>query len=280
MKIGVIGTDSSHAIAFATRLQEKGHDIIAFKGGSSLALSQSRIETITMQLKERGVTFVETLEQLHKQCDAFLITSVDAAQHRIQFEELALSNKPVFIDKPLATTSEQASKIIKLAQRRGIPLMSCSALRFADCVQQAKNKSIEAVDVVAPLLMLEPYDYFYYGIHTLEMIAALKPVAIQSLTVQCQAEQHFITLHFEDGTISTIRGYLQKRQSFQFAVHDAAISHWYEIAAGDVHFYDRLVDQIEQFFITKKSPVTEAETLQIIRTLEQITASAKQVMNV
>lgn len=275
MKIGVIGTDSSHAIAFVTRLQKKGHNIIAFKGGSPLALSQSRIETITMQLKEMGVTFVDTLAQLHKQCDAFLITSVDAAQHSRQFEELVLSKKPVFIDKPLANNSEQASKIIKLAKRQGIPLMSCSALRFADSVQQAKRKSIEAVDVVAPLLMLEPYDYFYYGIHALEIIGTLKPGAIQSLTVQCQAEQHFITLHFEDGTISTIRGYLQKRQSFQFAVHDAVNSDWHEIAAGDVQFYDRLVDEIEQFFITKKSPITEVETLQIIRTLERITASAK-----
>lgn len=280
MKIGVIGTDSSHAIAFATRLQEKGHDIIAFKGGSSLALSQSRIETIVQQLKEMGVTFVETLAQLHKQCDAFLITSVDAAQHRMQFEELALSKKPVFIDKPLANTSEQASEIIKLAQRRGIPLMSCSALRFADCVQQAKNKSIEAVDIVAPLLMLDPYDYFYYGVHALEMIAVLKPVAIRSATVHHQAKQHFITLQFEDGTISTIRGYLQKRQSFQIAVHNEANSDWHEIAAGDVHFYDRLIDAVERFFITKESPVTEEETLQIIRTLEQITASTKAVIDV
>ena len=279
MKIGVIGTDSSHAFAFATRLQEKGHEILAFKGGSSLALSQSRIETITAQLKGIGVAFVETLAQLQEQCDAYLITSVDTTQHGMQFEELAITSKPVFIDKPLASTSGQASAIMKLAQARDIPLMSCSALRFADCVQQAKNKSIEAVDVIAPLPMLQQHDYFYYGIHALEIITVLKPVAIQSVAVQCQADQHFITLQFMDETVSTIRGYLQNREGFQFAVHHAATTDWYEITAGDVHFYDRLVEKIEQFFISKKSPVEVTETLQIIDTLEQITASAKRAID-
>lgn len=277
MKIGVIGTDSSHAIAFCTRLIEKGHYIFAYRGGSTIELSKARIESISEQLHDRGVPFVDSLHELANICDAYIIASVDASQHLAQFEELLASRKPIFIDKPLAHTFEQAASIIELAKQHDLPLMSCSALRFAKEVQLAKvEKSIDAVDVVVPLPMLEHLDYFYYGIHALEIISTLKGVAIQDIAVTFNEEQHFITLTFIDRTVSTIRGYLQHRQSFQFVTHTKQSSKWYEIAEGDFQFYDHLVDAMEQFFITKKSPIAEMESLQIIRLLEQITNLARR----
>lgn len=280
MKIGVIGTDSSHAVAFSKRLIENGHEIMAFKGGSTITISQERIERFSAQLQALGVVFVETLAQLACQCEAFVITSVDASQHLAQFKQITQLEKPVFIDKPLAQTTEQAAAIVELAFARNIPLMSSSALRFADCVQMAKNKSIQAVDVMAPLPMLEKNDYFYYGIHALEIICTLKGAAIQSVAVHIQPRQHLITLTFEDGTISTIRGDLQERQSFQFVVHHNHSSDWHEITAGDVHFYDRLVDEMTQFFVTKKSTIAPTETVNIIRTLEKITLVARALTEI
>lgn len=274
MKIGVIGTDSSHAVAFSERLLAKGHQIVAYQGGSAIALSETRIASISAQMQKMAIPFVETLEQMQTQCDAFVITSVDAKQHFEQFKQLASSKKPVFIDKPLAKNYVEAAAIVNLASEQAIPLMSSSALRFADHVQAVKNKGIEAVDLIAPLPMLEKNDYFYYGIHTVEMLCVLKKCPIKDISVHTEQQQHFITIRFEDNTVSTIRGYLQNRQSFQFVAHYSESSEMYTIAAGDFHFYDRLIDEMECFFQTKHSPIALTETLQIIRILEKMTQHA------
>ena len=275
MKIGIIGTDSSHAIAFSERLMNKGHQIFAYRGGSSIELSSTRIEKISGQLSENGVPFIGSLQELAQICDAFIITSVDASQHFEQFAQLSAAKKPIFIDKPVAQNYEQALAIIELANKQGIPVMSCSALRFAEEIELAKSeRNIEAVDIITPLPMLGDLDYFYYGIHAVEMISALKGTGIEDVAVMSNEQQHFITLTFKDGTVSTIRGYLQHRNSFQFVTHTHQQSEWYEISEGNVQFYDYLIDAIEQFFILRESPINPEETLQIIRVLEQMTKTA------
>lgn len=275
MKIGIIGTDSSHASAFSERLMKKGHEIFAYRGGSSIELSSTRIERISGQLCEKGVPFIDSLQELTQNCDAFIITSVDASQHFEQFAQLSDAQKPVFIDKPLAQNYEQALAIIELANKQDIPVMSSSALRFAEEIQQAKSKrNIEAVDIIAPLPMLGDLDYFYYGIHAVEMISALKGIGIEDIAVTLNEQQHFITLTFMDGTVSTIRGYLQHRQSFQFMTHTLQQSEWFEIGEGDFRFYDHLIDAIEQFFRLRESPINQEETLQVIKVLDQMTKKA------
>ena len=275
MKIGIIGTDSSHAIAFSERLMNKGHQIFAYRGGSSIELSSTRIERISGQLCEKGIPFIDSLQEMMEICDAFIITSVDASQHFEQFEELSAAKKPVFIDKPLAQNYEQALAIIELANKHGIPIMSCSALRFAEEIQLAKSqRDIKAVDIITPLPMLGGVDYFYYGIHAVEMISALKGMGIEDIAVTSNEQQHFITLTFMDGTVSTIRGYLQGRQTFQFVTHTHQQSEWFEIGEGNFQFYDYLIDAIEQFFILRERPIKQVETLEIIRVLEQMTMTA------
>lgn len=271
MKIGMIGTDSTHAVAFSERLQKKGHELFAYRGGSTIELSRNRIERVSAELRKRGIPFIKTLQELADICDAFIITSVDASQHFEQFAVLAASEKPIFIDKPLAQNYEQAISIMELANEKGTPLMSCSALRFAEEIQLAKSKkSIEAVDIITPLPMLQEFDYYYYGIHAVEMISALKGTSFKDIAVTFNDQQHFISLTYQDGTVSSIRGYLQHRQSFQFVTHTQQQSEWFEIAEGDVRFYDCLIDAIEQFFIEKKSHIDLTDTLQTIKLLDQI----------
>lgn len=271
MKIGMIGTDSTHAVAFSERLQKKDHELFAYRGGSTIELSRNRIERVSAELRKKEIPFITTLQELADICDAFIITSIDASQHFEQFADLAVSEKPIFVDKPLAQNYEQASSIVEHANERGIPLMSCSALRFAEEIQLAKSKKgIEAVDIITPLPMLQEFDYYYYGIHAVEMISALKGSFVKNIAVTFNDQQHFITLTFQDGTVSSIRGYLQHRHSFHFVTHTQQQSEWYEIAEGDVRFYDRLIDAIEQFFIEKKSLIDQTETLQTIKLLDQI----------
>ena len=59
-----------------------------------------------------------------------LLESVDGRVHLEQARQIFAGKKPVFIDKPLAATYDDAREIAKLAKAAGVPWFSSSSLRF------------------------------------------------------------------------------------------------------------------------------------------------------
>jgi len=91
------------------------------------------VERFTRELAaEFGVRMLESPEQVAERCDAVMLEAADGRAHLELFRRIAPYGKPVFIDKPLAVASRDAEEMLRLAERHGVPVMSCSALRFAD----------------------------------------------------------------------------------------------------------------------------------------------------
>ena len=57
-------------------------------------------------------------------------SSVDGRVHLEQAKPVIAAHKPLFIDKPLASTLEDAREIARLAKAAGVPWFSSSSLRF------------------------------------------------------------------------------------------------------------------------------------------------------
>ena len=55
-----------------------------------------------------------------------------ARPHLEQAKPVIAAHKPLFIDKPLAATLEDAREIARLAKAAGVPWFSSSSLRFGD----------------------------------------------------------------------------------------------------------------------------------------------------
>ena len=112
LKIGMIGLDTSHCPAFTKLLNTDsdpyhvpgGRIVAAFPGGSQLcSVSRDRVAGFTQSLRdELHVPMVDSIAELGKKVDAFLLESVDGREHLEQFRALAEFGKPVFIDKPMA----------------------------------------------------------------------------------------------------------------------------------------------------------------------------------
>ena len=91
LRIGIIGCDTSHVIAFMETLNNDtsaghiagGKVVAAVKGGSpDVAQSWSRVEGFSRTLREKyGVTFYQTIEEMCSNVDAVLLESVDARPH-------------------------------------------------------------------------------------------------------------------------------------------------------------------------------------------------------
>ena len=142
LRIGMIGLDTSHAIAFTQLLNDPknkqfipgGKVVVAFKGGSpDIESSWSRVEAYTRQLEtEFQVKIVPSIEELCAQVDAVMIESVDGRPHLEQARAVFKAHKPVFIDKPIAGTLRDAIEIFRLAKENNVPCFTASAYRYYD----------------------------------------------------------------------------------------------------------------------------------------------------
>src|SRR5713226_6258059 len=140
LRLGIIGTDTSHVTAFTKLLNDPAAPdhvpgarvVAAYKGGSpDIDSSRNRIERFTQELQDKWhVQIVASIEELCRQVDAVLLTSVDGRVHLAQARPIIAAHKPLFIDKPLASTLEDAREIARLAKAAGVPWFSSSSLRF------------------------------------------------------------------------------------------------------------------------------------------------------
>src|SRR5690625_9830 len=128
----MIGLDTSHCPAFTSLLNEKenphhvpgGRVHLAYPGGSDkLAVSYNRVEGITARLRdEYGVEIADSIEEVVERSDAILLESVDGRMHLEEFRKVAPFGKPVFIDKPFTTSSEDAKEILAISEEHGSPV--------------------------------------------------------------------------------------------------------------------------------------------------------------
>ncbi len=182
LRIGLIGLDTSHAPAFTKLLNDASHSyhvaggrvVAAFPGGSpDFGLSWNRVEAFTTQVRdEGGVAILDSPAAVAKSCDAIILSSVDGRVHLKQFEEIAPFGKPVFIDKPFATTSADAKAIAALAAQHDIPLMSASILRYGQPLIEALStaEALVGADCSGPMDLEDTQPgLFWYGIHSVEM---------------------------------------------------------------------------------------------------------------
>src|SRR3982751_6462608 len=110
IRVGIVGLDSSHCIAFTKILHDPANTgdlanikvVAAFPGGSpDIESSISKVPEYTAQMKAMGVEIVDSIPALLEKCDAVMIESVDGRPHLAQAKAVFASGKPVFIDKPL-----------------------------------------------------------------------------------------------------------------------------------------------------------------------------------
>jgi len=281
IRVGIIGTDTSHVTAFTKLLNDKSDPnhvpgarvVAAFKGGSSdVDDSRNRIDRFTAELKDKwGVVFVNTIEELCEKVDAVLLESVDGRPHLAQVRPVFKAKKRVFIDKPFTASYADAKEIVRLSRESGVPFFSSSSLRFNDEIQSIK-KSDKHGGITGAFTFgpehLEPHhpDLFWYGIHAVEMLYTLLGPGCETVTRVKTDSADTVTGTWKDGRVGTMRGLIQGRQDY-----GAVAFGMKALLATAVPFrsdYRNLVVEIVKFFQTGVPPIPPDETLEIMAFME------------
>ena len=283
LRIGIIGCDTSHVVAFTETLnnpEAKGHVpggkvVAAYKGGSAdIPSSIGHIEGYSKTLQEKyGVKIYDSITEMCKDVDVVLLESVDGRPHLEQVKPVLQARKPVFIDKPMAASLKDTIEIFRLANEGNVPVFSSSSLRFARDTQAVRNGSIGKVSYAETYgpCSLEPHhpDLFWYGVHGVESLFTIMGTGCQ--TVQRQSTT--------DGKIEVVgiwsdgrKGVFREDKGF----HGLAKGEKGETPAGSFDGYEPLVAAIMKFFQTGVAPVKPDETSEIIAFMEAADESKKQ----
>jgi hypothetical protein len=279
MKIGMIGLDTSHCVAFTRLLNdpadkhhiEGGTVVAAYPGGSSqFSKSRDRVEGFTTQLRdEYGVKIVDDIPTLVAGADAILLESVDGRQHLQQFAEAA-AGKPVFVDKPLATSVGDARQIARIASDTGTPLMSCSSLRYAAGIADVvgPGEVVEACEAFGRAVLLDDYPgLFWYGVHSAEVLFSFMGTGCHLVQCISHPRNDLVVGKWRDGRLGIMWGTRLTKGDFGCVVHTGSGART-GIAKSDPPYYQLMLKRVIDFFETGEEPIAIQETLEITAFLE------------
>ena len=283
IRVGIVGFDTSHAVEFTKRINHfnvdsgfwvEGARIVAgYPGEPTPAASQELLDERTEILRNYDVEIVESPLSLIGMVDAVMIEYNEGDKHLEASRPFIEAGLPVFIDKPLACSVQDAKKIFELAEASSVPILSASSLRYALEVQRLKESKDEVGDVLGAstyspgtIVQFNP-GLFFYVIHAIELLYALIGKGCQS--VRCYSDDRWdvIVGRWTDGRVGIVRGIRSGAKGYGFTafcerkiISSAIDTSW---------IYTELLKRIIEMFKTRKPSVDPAETLEIIAFTEK-----------
>ena len=277
IKIGIIGLDTSHAIAFTKFLngEDKKEEFKDFKivaaypyGSKTIKSSFDRIPGYIEQVKGLGVEIVPSIADLLKKVDYVMLETNDGNLHLEQAYEVFKAGKPMFIDKPLGATLAQSIAIYQLARDYNVPIFSSSSLRFVPQNQKLRKGEygkILGADCYSPATREKTHpDFGWYGIHGVETLFTIMGTGCVSVNRMSAEGTDVVVGLWGDGRIGTFRG----RRTGKSIYGGTAFTDKGAEPVGPYQGYEVLLTEILNFFKTRIAPVPEEETLEIFTFME------------
>jgi hypothetical protein len=271
IRLGIVDCDTSHVVAFTERLNHltigedqwvEGAQVVAAVPLPS-QVSQERVEPFTEKLRGYGIQILQKPEELLGQVDGVLIEA----------------GLPVWIDKPLACTTADARALVDAAQRKGVPLLSASALRYDLSVQgvHARREELGAVlgvDAYTPA-STHPRNpgFFHYAVHGVEMVYALMGPGCRRVRCVHQEGTDVAVGEWADGRLATVRGTRKGSYGLGFT---AFCEKGLVAEKASAYYYRELLKQVVALFETGKSPVSAEELVEVVAFQEAANASMER----
>jgi hypothetical protein len=288
IRAGIIGLDTSHAIAFTKLLNAKtpqppelmGVRVVAAypQGSKDIESSTKRVPELTQQVKDQGVEIVSSISDLLDKVDVVFLESNDGRPHLEQVLPCLEAGKPTFIDKPIAGTLADAIRIFEAAAKTRTPIFSSSSLRFGKNTQAVRQGSIGKVitaDTRSPA-SLEPThpDLFWYGIHGVESLFTTMGTGCLSVKRGTTDDGKIQVTGTWDGNRTGI--FRESSDTRKGYAGTATSAEGKSAEVGGFDGYQPLLNQIIHFFRTGVAPVTPEETLEIYAFMEAADESKRR----
>lgn len=272
IRIGIIGLDTSHSVAFTKLLNGddaddyvKRYEVVAAYpyGTKNIESATSRIPKYIEEVQKYGVKITSSISELLGMVDCVFLETNDGNLHLEQAAEVFKSGRKIFIDKPLGATLGQAIAIYRLADRYGVKFFSSSSVRFT--VQNVKIKNGEygevlGADCYSPHSIEKTHpDFGYYGIHGVEELYTVMGTGCESVCRTHTPTGDIVVGKWGHDRIGTFRAITKGPYVYGGTVFTPSKA----IPTGGYSGYKVLLNEILKFFDTGIVPVSEEETLEL-----------------
>ena len=284
LRVGIIGLDTSHSIAFTRTLNDPsagpefgGYKVTAAypKGSNDIKSSADRIPGYTEDVKKLGVEIAVSVEDLLTKTDVILLETNDGRLHLEQALKVMKAGKRLFIDKPIAASLSDTIAIFRSAEYFKVPVFSSSSLRYIQGAHEIAGGSIGKVlgaDVYSPATLEKTHpDLFWYGVHGVEALFTVMGTGCQSVSGTFTEGVDQVTGLWADNRIGAFRGIRTGKSDYGGTVFgEKGIS-----VLGKYDGYNPLLLEIVKFFQTGIPPVRPEETIEIFAFMTAAAESKK-----
>jgi predicted dehydrogenase len=205
--IGMIGADSTHTEAFAKLVNLPGAPffgrarVVKLWGENA---QQAAEKAAQCQIPAVVTDPAEAIQGV----DLVMVCNRFGDDHP-RYARLALeAGLPTFVDKPFTNDLENTRTLVQLAAKKGAPLMSCSAVRYAAEVL-ALQSHVSSFGEVSCAVTSGPATGnlpdpraahpFFYGIHPVELLHTLLGACAEAVTTRRTARCDVGLVHYADG---------------------------------------------------------------------------------
>jgi len=208
--------------------------------------------------------------------DAVFLTSLDGRTHLAQAIPVFRSQKPCFIDKPLAADLTDAVAIHRVAESHNARWFTSSSLRFTPTIwryRERTDRKILGAHAWSPC-SLEPHhvDLAWYGIHGIEALFTAMGTGCESVSRTQTDGGDVVVGKWLDGRIGVFRGIRSGSQGYGLTVFGA------DFIESDAKYegYGPMVERIAEFFAGGPCPVDPQESLEIMAFIQAAQRSSEQ----
>lgn len=192
LRIGILGSDNSHADRFSEILNRPDHPAYLPDSGAQVVAIWGQEEARTRQVAENGriATIAANPTDMLGQVDAVFCVTRHGGLHAELVKPYLAAGIPAFIDKPLAVDPADARAIVQLAQAQSVPFTSFSTVRFSKSTQAlaAQAAGLGGVRVGSysgPATRRNIYGgIIFYAVHSIEMMLMFQGTGVQWVQAQ------------------------------------------------------------------------------------------------
>ncbi|SKB61571.1 Gfo/Idh/MocA family protein [Dyadobacter psychrophilus] len=281
-RVGIIGLDTSHSIAFTKALNADQPDPVydGYKvtaaypyGSKDIESSTKRIPGYIDEVKKMGVKITGSIQELLAETDVILLETNDGRLHLQQATEVFKTGKRMFIDKPVAGSLSDAIAIYKAAEKYKIPIFSASSLRYIKGLENVDKAKVLGADTYSPAVLEKTHpDFFWYGVHGVETLYTVMGTGCKSVTRVSTPNTDIVVGIWGDGRTGTFRGTRTGKHDYGGTVFTEDGNK----VLGPYGGYAPLLVDIIKYFKTGEMPVTPEETIEIFAFMEAADESKRQ----
>lgn len=281
IKLGIVGSDNSHADAFSQLYNlKRGYYGFKAKGAKVVAIyghDPKRTEEVARH--GQVPTIVKKAEHMLGLVDAVIVTFRHGDLHAPYALPFLEARIPTFVDKPFAIKVRDAEKMLAVARKRKTLLTSFSTLRFGKSTREFRKQIRSAGQLVSgtikgPATLKNEYGGLpFYGCHHSELLAEIFGYGVNAVRAVTRNGNVHATVEFTDGKLVSLQFLSNATHEFHVAAYGP--KSWGQFKVDTTGIYKDGLDQVLKMIRTKKRPLTDAQLLETVKVTDAVVRSYK-----